>query len=44
MNEVVVSQDEIIEEFSLLDNWVDRYQYIIDMGRNLSWILNQKIF
>jgi len=35
MNEVIVSQDEVIEEFSLLGNWVDRYQYIIDMGRDL---------
>jgi len=36
MNEVIISQNEIVEEFSLLGNWVDRYQYIIDMGRNLS--------
>lgn len=25
-------QDEIIEEFSLLDHWMDRYQLLIDMG------------
>ena len=25
-------QDEIIEEFSLLDDWMDRYQLLIDMG------------
>ena len=36
MNEVIISQNEIVEEFSLLGNWVDKYQYIIDMGRNLS--------
>ena len=25
-------QDEIIEEFSLLDDWMDRYQLLIDMS------------
>lgn len=25
-------QDEVIEEFSLLDDWMDRYQLLIDMG------------
>ena len=25
-------QDEIIEEFSQLDDWMDRYQLLIDMG------------
>ena len=25
-------QDEIIEEFSCLDDWMDRYQLLIDMG------------
>lgn len=28
-------QDEIIEEFSFFDDWMDRYQYIIDLGRKL---------
>ena len=35
MNEVIKSQDEIIEEFMFLDDWMDRYQYIIDLGRRL---------
>ena len=35
MNEVIKSQDEIIEEFMFLDDWMDRYQYIIDLGREL---------
>lgn len=34
-NEVAVAQQEIIEEFDLFDNWMDRYQYIIDLGRRL---------
>ena len=28
-------QDEIVEEFSLFDDWLDRYQLIIDRGRAL---------
>lgn len=28
-------QDEIIEEFALFDDWLDRYQYIIDLGKKL---------
>jgi cysteine desulfuration protein SufE len=26
---------ELVEEFALFDNWIDRYQYIIDLGRQL---------
>ena len=28
-------QDEIIDEFSLFDEWMDKYQYLIDLGRKL---------
>ncbi len=35
MNEVLAAQQELIEEFSFFDNWVDRYQYLIDLGRRL---------
>ena len=35
MNEVLTAQQELIEEFSFFDNWMDRYQYIIDLGRRL---------
>ncbi len=28
-------QDEIIEEFSMLDDWMDRYELIIDYGKGL---------
>jgi cysteine desulfuration protein SufE len=28
-------EDEIAEEFALFDNWEDKYEYIIDMGRKL---------
>ncbi|MBD5206764.1 MAG: SufE family protein [Bacteroidales bacterium] len=29
------TQDEIIEEFEGLTDWMDRYQYIIDLGNTL---------
>lgn len=35
MNEVEQAQKDVVEEFSLFDNWMDRYQYLIDMGRRL---------
>lgn len=28
-------QEELIEEFQFLDDWMDRYRYIIDLGRTL---------
>jgi len=35
MNEVETAQQEVIEEFAFFDNWMDRYQYLIDLGRRL---------
>ena len=32
INEV---QDNIIDEFSLFDDWIDKYNLLIDMGKNL---------
>lgn len=28
-------QEEIVEEFSVFDDWMDRYNYLIDLGRDL---------
>ena len=28
--------DEIIENFSLLDEWDDRYRYLIELGKTLA--------
>jgi cysteine desulfuration protein SufE len=33
--EVAAAQQEIIDEFSLFEDWMDRYQYLIDLGRRL---------
>ena len=35
MTEINQIQDEIIEEFSDMDDWMDRYAYIIEMGNAL---------
>jgi cysteine desulfuration protein SufE len=35
MNEVEQAQNELVEEFQFFDDWMDRYQYIIDLGRQL---------
>ena len=34
-NEIQVAQQELIDDFSLFEDWMDRYQYLIDMGRRL---------
>ena len=28
-------EQEIIEEFKLFDNWIDKYDYLIDLGKSL---------
>ena len=28
-------EEEIVDEFSLFDNWDDKYEYIIDLGKRL---------
>ncbi|WP_458525713.1 SufE family protein [Onishia taeanensis] len=35
MSEAAKAQTELVEEFEMFDNWMDRYQYIIDMGKAL---------
>ena len=34
-------QEEIIDEFSMFDDWMDRYQYLIDLGKSLPIIDTQ---
>jgi cysteine desulfuration protein SufE len=35
MHDPAAVQDEIIDSFSLFPEWLDRYQYLIDLGRKL---------
>ncbi|MCB0581966.1 MAG: SufE family protein [Phaeodactylibacter sp.] len=34
-------QDEIIDEFSLFSDWMEKYEYIIDLGKHLPLIDEQ---
>jgi cysteine desulfuration protein SufE len=34
-NEIVAAQEELIADFELFEDWMDRYQYLIDLGRRL---------
>jgi len=34
-------QEEIIDEFSMFEDWMERYEYIIDLGRSLP-IINEQ--
>jgi cysteine desulfuration protein SufE len=36
MHDPQKAQQEIISDFSLFDNWLDRYQYLIDLGKALA--------
>lgn len=31
-------QDELIEEFAMFDDWMEKYEYIIDMGKDVEGI------
>jgi cysteine desulfuration protein SufE len=39
--EIKKIQDEIIDEFSMFDDWDERYQYVIDLGKTLPLIDEQ---
>ncbi len=36
------AQDEIIEEFSVFDEWLDKYEYLIELSRELPAIDEKK--
>ena len=36
MNTINEIQDEIIEEFSMMDDWMDRYELLVDYGKGLN--------
>ena len=40
MNTIKAIQDEIIEEFSLFEDWMQRYEYMIELGKSLPLINN----
>ena len=35
METIIAAQEEIVEEFSLFDDWMQRYEYMIELGKSL---------
>jgi cysteine desulfuration protein SufE len=35
MSTISHTQDELIEEFGLFEDWADKYEYLIDLGKKL---------
>jgi cysteine desulfuration protein SufE len=36
INSIQYQQDMLISEFQLFDNWMEKYEYLIDLGKELS--------
>ncbi len=35
MSDIAAAERELVEEFQFFDNWMDRYEYLIELGRKL---------
>lgn len=35
MNTIEEAKQQVIEDFSLYDEWLDKYEYLIELGKNL---------
>ena len=35
---IAALQDELVEEFSLFDDWMDKYEHLIELGKSLPMI------
>lgn len=42
MQQIDDIQNEIVEEFSFFDDWMEKYEYIIDLGKDLPKIDEEK--
>ena len=42
MKNIEKIQKEIINEFALFDNWSDKYEYLIELGRSISVVLDEE--
>ncbi|MEO6695209.1 MAG: SufE family protein, partial [Ignavibacteria bacterium] len=38
MNTIEKIEEKIVEDFSLFDDWMGKYEYIIELGKNLPLI------
>ena len=37
---IIEVQNEIVEEFSLFEDWMQRYEYMIELGKSIELILS----
>lgn len=42
MSDLKQRQDEVIEEFSVFTDWMDKYAYLIDLGKDLPELAEDK--
>ena len=42
MKSIKEIQDEIIDDFNMFENWMQKYEYLIDLGKELSPISKDK--
>lgn len=42
MSEINNRQDEIIEEFSIFDDWMDKYAHLIEIGKDMNALPDDK--
>ena len=43
MKSIKQIQDEIIEDFNVFDNWIEKYEYLIDLGKELPKIDDEQM-
>ena len=42
MSQISERQEEVIDEFSMFEDWMDKYEYIISLGKELPLIEEDK--
>ena len=42
MNSIETKQQELIDEFAIYDDWMEKYEYIIELGKELPLISENK--
>ncbi|MEQ8908373.1 MAG: SufE family protein [Vicingaceae bacterium] len=42
MSSIAERQEEVVEEFSMFDDWMDKYEYLISLGKELPLIDDEK--
>ena len=39
--EIIEIQNEIVDEFNMFDSWMEKYEYLIDLGKNIPKISSE---